>query len=93
VQDLQKECRRRHVSPVVGHVKGDENPVVAPSRRLMGLAEYKLNADVFKALESEFSPFGLDACAASWNAQLPRYLSRQKGYRVALGHDVLSFPL
>jgi len=57
------------------------------------LAEYKLNAEVFKALESKFCPFGLDACAASWNAQLPRYLSRQKGYRAALGHDVLSYPL
>ena len=57
------------------------------------MSEYMLNRNRFELLQAKWGPFGLDACAASWNHQLPRYLSRQQGDTDACGHDVLSFPL
>jgi hypothetical protein len=93
VRALQQLCRWRHISLMVGHIKGELNPADAPSRRLVGIAEFQLNRSLFDAMQTKWGPFGLDACAASWNHQLPRYLSRQMGDPDSLGHDILTFPM
>lgn len=90
---MQLLLRERHIQLLAGHVKGAENPSDAPSRGVLGLAEYSLNRQYFNHLQRPSGPFGLDACAASWNCQLPRCLSRQKGDAKALGHDILCYPL
>jgi hypothetical protein len=93
VKSLQQICRDRHIALMVSHVKGELNPADAPSRRLVGMAEFKLNPFLFHNLNLMWGPFGLDACAASWNQQLPRYLSRQLGDPDAIGQDILTFPI
>jgi hypothetical protein len=93
IQQMQELLRTRHIQLLAGHVKGEENPADAPSRRMLGITEYKLSKTHFHSLQRMWGPFGLDACAASWNCQLPRYLSRQRSDSEAVGHDVLSFPL
>jgi hypothetical protein len=93
VKALQQICRGRHISLMVGHIKGELNPADEPSRRLVGISEFQLNTVLFHEIKRRWGPFGLDACAASWNHQLPRYLSRQMGDPASLGHDFLTFPV
>ena len=98
VWDSVKETRRRRV--YVGsnndfgtwHVQGKKNPADKPSRKNVGFSEWRMNKEVFEVLDQKWGPFGLDAFAAAWNCQLPRYLCRQKWDRQALGYDALLHP-
>ena len=93
VKSMQRLLREHHIQVVAAHVKGEENPADAPSRRILQMGEFMLCRPCFEMMEQRWGPFGLDACAAEWNHQLPRYLSRQKGDSKACGHDVLAFPI
>ena len=71
------------------HVEGEANPADTPSRRNAPMAEWRLNSSAFNHLNKCWGPFTLDAFAAAWNKQLPRYLCRQRWDRQAIGHDAL----
>ena len=98
VWDSVKETRKRRV--YVGsnndfttfHVVGKKNPADKPSRLNVGFSEWKMNKPMFDVRSKRWGPFRLDAFAAAWNHQLPRYLCRQKWNREAQGHDALLFP-
>lgn len=74
------------------HVDGKKNPADKPSRQGVGFSEWKLHESHFKRLQRRWGPFGIDAFAAAWNTQLPRYLCRQQWDRQAEGYDALLFP-
>ena len=93
IRTMQQLLRDRHVQLLAGHIAGEINPADAPSRRRLGMMEWKLSFQMYNALRMRWGPFGLDACAASWNAQEPRYISRQRSDTEAITHDVLSYPL
>jgi hypothetical protein len=89
VEVLVQYCRDHHIMLIAGHIKGKLNVSDWQSRKLLGVAEYRLERSLFEALNQMWGPFGLDACAAKWNNQLPRYLSRQVGDSAAIGNDIL----
>ena len=51
--------------------------------------EWQLNPRMFQVLAQEWGPFGLDAFAAEWNNQLPRYYSKHFHDVSALGRDAM----
>ena len=93
IRHMQQLLRERHIMQLATHIKGEENPADAPSRRHLQIAEFKLSTACFEMLRRRWGPIGLDACAASWNFQVKRYLSRQYSDIQAVGHDVLTHPM
>jgi hypothetical protein len=93
VWDLVWYCKQWKICLIAGHIKGKLNVSDWKSRTCMGVAEYRMCRMLFLALEAKWGPFGLDACAAKWNHQLPRYISRQMGDKNSVGHNVLEYPL
>jgi len=93
VWELVQYCQSMHIMMLAGHITGKLNVSDWKSRVLLGVAEYKLERSLFETMRQLWGPFGLDACAAKWNNQLPRYLSRQLSDSEAVGHNILDFPL
>jgi hypothetical protein len=71
------------------HVEGLKNPSDAPSRKAMGMSEWKMSSTPFSWMNQKWGPVGLDAFAAAWNHQTPRYLCRQLWDEQAVGYDAL----
>jgi hypothetical protein len=98
VWEMMKCARRRRVHLGADkdfdewHVQGSKNPSDAPSRKAMGMSEWKMNQVVFSWMNTHWGPVGLDAFAAAWNTQSPRYLCRQLWDGNAQGYDALMYP-
>ena len=83
------EARRRGVRVHTGHTDGKSSPSDEDSRVQVGWTEWQLNPRMFQVLAQEWGPFGLDAFAAEWNNQLPRYYSKHFHDVNGLGRDAM----
>ena len=84
-------CESRNILCQAIHVPGVDNCIAdAESRRRQDASDWKLSPHVFKMLLREFD-MQVDLFAASWNAQLPRFVSwepQPDAWRV----DAMTFP-
>ena len=90
---LHTELKRRRILLQCSHVPGVLNPADAPSRRVMGPKEWKLNIAIFHQIQARWGPIGIDLMASEWNAQVPRYATLDRADSKAVAVDALTYPL
>ena len=68
-------CEHRNIAIIAVHVAGKLNVIAdEESRSKWDSSDWKLSSKIFLSLHSIW-PMDVDLCAASWNAQLQRFVS------------------
>lgn len=87
---MEEECLARRISVTCFHIAGENNPGDAPSRDLVGVAQYKMHEAVFAAAHQQWGPIAGDLFAAQWNNQAARYATYEWGDSKAVAHDAFT---
>lgn len=75
-QDLWEFCLERSIHLIARHIPGEENSECDRLSRLAQMkTEWRLNPEVFHALDKHWGPFDLDIFASRENTQLTNYFS------------------